>query len=349
MKPINLPEKPRILVTRVDRIGDVVLSTPVFPAIKAKYPESHVALIVVKGREALVEGNPWIDEVIAYDKKGKDGSWWETFLFSQSLRRKKFDVVINLHATNRVNLISWLAGIPIRIGYKRKNYQLLTHAIEERKREGEFHEAEYNFDLLRLIEVPKPEHLELYFPLNQADGVSFRSQSPELEGKRYVVFHPSASCPSKIWPVQKMAELADRMVEQYGIFPVIVAGFDGVKESSAMSSVMKNKHLNLGGKLSLGVLGWVLKNTRLLVSNDSGPVHIACAVGTPVISIFGRNQAGLSAKRWGPLSQKSSWIQKDVGCIECFAHDCRIDFKCLKELTVSDLLDEVKKYEQNLA
>ena len=159
----------KILVTRTDRIGDVVLSTPVFPAIKRRYPKVCVAALVLKETEAIVRGNPWIDQVIVYDKKGRYRSWWQTIWFGWSLRKERFDLVIHLHPTNRVNIISWLARIPIRIGYQRKSHFLLTHVIEEKKWQGKKHEAEYNFDLLSLIDVPMPEQLELYFPLLRSD------------------------------------------------------------------------------------------------------------------------------------------------------------------------------------
>ncbi len=332
-------------MTRVDRIGDVLLTTPVFPAIKARYPDSYVAALVLKGREPLVAGNPWIDEVIACEKRGFEGSWAGTFLFARRLRKKKFDIVVHLHATSRVYWISWLAGIPHRIGYKRKNHALLTHPIEDRKHLGAAHEAEYNFDPLKVIDVQKPGRLQLFFPLKNEDRDAIKKGIFDGSGKPYVVFHPSASCPSKIWPVEKMAALAERMSEIYGIAPVIVAGTDGIKEAQAMSARMTEKHHNLAGRLTLGMLGWVLKEARLVISNDSGPVHLACAVGTPVISIFGRNQAGLSPRRWGPIPGTGTYVQKDGGCVECLAHACRINFKCLEALTVEDLLEQVSRYE----
>ena len=108
---------------------------------------------------------------------------------------------------------------------------------------------------------------------------------------------------------------------------------------------MKAKSLNLSGKLSLGTLGWLLKKAKLLVSNDSGPAHLATAVDTPVVSIFGRNQPGLNPIRWRPISERSAYIHKDVGCVECLAHKCQIDFKCLKEIKVEEVLEEARKYE----
>ncbi|MBI4395263.1 MAG: glycosyltransferase family 9 protein [Candidatus Omnitrophica bacterium] len=354
MSPISLSNVKKILVTRTDRIGDVILSTPVFEAIKKRYPHAYVAVMVFKETAALVRGNPWIDEVIIYDKKGNHRSWWRTFFFGLELRKKYFDLSINLHATNRVNLICWLANIPIRIGYQvelgrhGRNHFLLTHCIKEKKWEGKKHEAEYNFDLLELIDVPKPEKLELYFPLLEADEEALLQILPRDLFGRYMVFHPSASCISKRWPPARMGEVADRLRGDYGILPVIIGEGPGVIHAAQMQESMRGQALNLAGKLNLGMLGWLLKGARLLISNDSGPVHIASAVGTPVISIFGRNEPGLSTTRWRPLSENSSFLQKDVGCIKCLAHLCQIDFKCLKELRVEDVLQEARRYEFSL-
>ena len=351
MHPISFSDVKRVLITRTDRIGDLVLSTPVFSAIKKRYPKSYVAVLVFKKAEPIVRGNPWIDQVIVYDKKGCHRSWWQTLLFGLSLRKERFDVAVHLHATNRVNIISWLANIPVRIGYHillgyhGKLDFFLTHVIDEKKWQGKRHEADYNFDLLALIDVPKPDSLQLYFPLEVSERQALERILPERLNQRYVVFHPSASCISKRWAPERLASVADQLAKDYGILPVIIGEGDGVVHAAQMQEFMKEKPLNLAGKLSLGMLGWLLKGARLLISNDSGPVHIATAVGTPVISIFGRNEPGLSATRWRPLSLNSSYLQKDVGCVECLAHLCQIDFKCLKELTVSNVLEEAKKYE----
>ena len=349
MYPIDCSQAERILITRIDRIGDVVLSTAVFPAIKRRYPKSQVAALVSKETEAVVRGNPWIDDVIAYDKGSGLRSWLETVWFGWSLKKNRFNVVIHLHPTNRVNIISWLASIPIRIGYRRKNYYLLTHVIEEKKWQGKKHEADYNFDLLALIGVPKPDKLEFYFPLVDSDKDLLNCILPQPFNDRYVVFHPSASCKSKKWAPDRLARVADQLVRDYGVLPVIIGGRDsGIPDALNMQEFMEASAVNLLGKLNLGMLGWLLKGARLLISNDSGPVHIASALGTPVISIFGRRQPGLSVTRWRPLSSNSSFLQKDVGCVECFAHLCQIDFKCLKELKAEEVIEEARQYESFL-
>jgi heptosyltransferase II len=342
MQSIDALRPNRFLLTRTDRIGDLLLTTPVFEALKAKFPNSFLAVLVLKGCEPVVKGNPWVDEVLVYDKKGREKSWFNSIKFGRAMRRHRFDVAIHLHATNRVNALSYLAGIPVRIGYKRKNDYLLTHRIPELKWQGARHEADYNFDLISLIGVPRPDRFKLYFPLVPDAAESIARLFSSVNNRNHVVFHPSASCPSKVWPPERFGRVADDLVRTTGICPVIIGEGAGVDRAREMEAAMKERAVNLAGQLDLAQLGWLLKSARYLISNDSGPVHIAAALNTPVISIFGRNQGGLSATRWRPIAERSTYLQKDVGCIQCLAHECPIHFKCLNELSVAEVLEEVK-------
>src|SRR3989338_3002193 len=116
----------RIIFTRTDRIGDLVLSTPVFKPVREKFPDAWIACLTFCENRELVEGNPYLDEVILYDKKGSEHGVWGNWLFAGKIRAKKFDVVIHLHSTNRMHWMGWLAGIPCRIGWKRKSAWTLT-------------------------------------------------------------------------------------------------------------------------------------------------------------------------------------------------------------------------------
>lgn len=339
----------RILVTRTDRIGDVVLSSPVFSAIRARYPEAHIAAMVLNSNRDLVEGNPYLDEVILYDKKGAQFTRLDTLRFALSLRKKRFDIVVNLHATNRVHLVSYFARIPKRIGYRKRLGFLLTDAIRDQKWKGERHESDYNFDLLRLIDVPRPDEMKPYLPLEERHKDALKSRLAE-EGiqlkKPYVAIHPSASCPSRVWHAERYAQVADELTRKWKTDVVLIAGGGSDRVfTDRVKSFMHAKPVNLAGKLSLGMLAWLLKDARVLISNDSGPVHMAAALDVPVVAIFGRSLPGLSPRRWKPLGRRSLFIHKDVGCIECAAHRCNLGFLCLNEVTVEDVLSTVEKYE----
>lgn len=346
MLPTNRP--PRILVTRADRLGDLVLSTPVFSALRKKFPQAWIAaLTFLENREVLV-GNPSVDEVLLYDKKGSEKGWWGNLRFARRLTAHRFDLVIHLHATNRMHWISWLACIPTRIGWDRRSPWLLTHRYPDFKREGKKHEAEYNFDLLEPLGVTCPRLPELHFPVSSRSRASLDEllHHHEVPGDRpWIVFHPAASCPSKIWSPFRFAELIRRLGEEKKFHGLLIGArsdralVEKVKAASAPVPVT-----DLSGQLNLGMLAALLERSALLISNDSGPVHIAAALARPVISIFGRNQPGLSPARWRPLGPQSRFLWKDVGCTECLAHLCQIHFLCLDAISVEDVLREARPF-----
>jgi ADP-heptose:LPS heptosyltransferase len=164
------------------------------------------------------------------------------------------------------------------------------------------------------------------------------SQDGINKSDRLIAIHPGASCPSKIWPNERFAQVADKLIDRYGVKALIIAGPKDIALAQNVMQRMRHPAVNLAGKVSLSQLASALKRCQLFISNDSGPVHIASSVGVPVISIFGRNQKGLSPKRWGPVGEKDKVIHKEVGCIECLAHNCKKDFACLKAITVDEVL-----------
>jgi len=333
-------EYKRILIVRTDRIGDVLLSTPVIKALRDNYPDAYIAMMVSPYAKDIVDGNPYLDEVIIYDKDNKHRTWGMSIKFALNLKKKKFDLAIVLHPTNRVHLVTFLAGIRRRVGYDRKLGFLLTDRIKHIKQLGEKHELEYSLDLLRYLGI-EPKEKSLFMPI-RPESEKWREELFSQEGikatDKLLAIHPGASCPSKIWPSERFGEAADRLAKKYGFKILLIAG---PKDIRLAQNVVKNMHhpvINLAGKISLSQLAGALKRCQLFISNDSGPVHIASAVGIPVISIFGRNQKGLSPTRWGPVGKKDKVLHKEVGCIECLAHNCTKEFACLKAIAVDDVV-----------
>jgi len=341
MRPIATNKIKKILVTRTDRIGDVVLSTPIFQSIKEAFPQATVYALVLPTTCEIVEDNPYIDNVIVYDKRKKQKSFFQTIKFGLMLRKEKIDVAIHLHPTNRVYVISFVAGIPIRIGYRRRNsYRLLTHSLLEKKWMGEKHEAEYNYDLLTFLRIRQPQEIKPFFSVKQRHEQQLDAVLHEraLSLRSFFVIFPSASCPSRRWPPQYFAQLADTLSQKYNLQTAIVGGDQDCAIVKDVVTHMKTPAINLVGQLTLKMLGALLQRSRMLISNDSGPVHIAASLHVPVISLFGRNDPGISPRRWHPLGKHSYFLHKDVGCIHCLAHNCEKGFKCLQSITVQDVL-----------
>lgn len=340
----------KILVVRTDRIGDVVLTTPVVKVLRDNYPQSHIAIMVSPQAREIVEGNPYLDEVIIYDQNNKDKGWWGFWKFVISLKKRRFDLAIILHTKKRTNLIAFFADIPKRIGYHDKKFGfLLTDRIKDTRVLGLKHEVDFCLDILRRLELDVA-HSRPFIPLHKGAlewvNNSLRQEGIKKEDKLACV-HPGASCVSKRWLKERFIVLANRLVEDYGFKVIVVAA--GSEDIAAADEIAKNSRypvLNLAGKTSLAQLAALLKACAIFISNDSGPVHIASSVGTAVISIFGRNQAGLSPVRWGPVGEKDRYVHKEVGCRVCLAHNCKIGFDCLKSITVEDVLkavDEIVK------
>jgi len=338
--PVTLDEFKRILIVRTDRIGDVLLSTPVIKALRKKNPDSYIAMMVSPGTKDIVEGNPYLDEVIIYDKDAKHKGWLKTLKFAKNLKKKGFDIAIILHPTNRVHLVTYLAGIPRRLGYDRKLGFLLTDKIPHAKQLGLKHESEYNFDLLKFIGIEAHDS-DLFMPIKDESELSVKKMfegSGIKKNDRMLAIHPCASCPSKIWPAERFAQAADILAQKYGLKIVVIAGPKDIARAQDVIKNMRSTVVDLSGKISVSQLASVLKSCVLFISNDSGPVHMASALGIPVISIFGRSQPGLSPKRWGPTGKKSKVLHKQVGCIECLAHNCQKEFACLKAITVQEVV-----------
>lgn len=335
----------RILIIRTDRIGDVVLSTPAIAASRSAFPDAYIAVMVSEKAKEIVTGNPHINEVIVYDKMRRHRSFLRTAAFAARLKAKRFDLALILHSTVRVNLISFLARIPKRVGYARGKMDfLLTHKLEYKKRLGEKHESEYSLDVLRFLGV-ETRAFPLSMPVKKADEKKINALLRESRlsgGCGFIALHPGASCISKMWSCKNFAKAADLLIEKFKVSVVLVSSPEQTALGEATMAAMRHKPLFLCGRTSLGELAALLKKARLFISNDSGPVHIACAVGTPVISIFGRNEKGLGPARWRPLGAKAAVLHKDVGCVPCLAHNCKKGFLCLDSVKAEEVLEKAK-------
>ncbi len=329
----------RILVIRLDRLGDVILSTPVLDALRRKFPHAFIAMMVRPACRDVVEGNPHLNEVIVYEKESAHRTIRGTIRFAWALRRDAFDTALVLHPSNRSHWIPWLAGIPRRIGYDRKSAWLLTHRLPHRKQEGEQHEARYALDMLQIFGVT-PEVPQPFVPIHPEAAKRIDAlfgQRAIRSTERLVAIHPSASCVSKRWMPERFAEVADRLIAEHGIRVCVIGDEAAGTHAQAMVGAMRRPALNLVGQVSVSELAALLTRCELLISNDSGPVHVAAAVGTPVVDIFGRNQRGLSPQRWGPLGEGHVVLHKEVGCVTCLAHNCDIDFLCLTSLSAEEV------------
>lgn len=334
-----------ILVVRTDRAGDVVLTTPAILALRETYMGAKISILVAPATRDIVDENPCLDEVLIDDKDGANEGFWGFLKLVRSLKKKKFDLAVIFHTKKRANLLCFMAGIPNRLGYKNNKFGfLLTKPVKDVRIEGTRHEAEYCLDLLSHIGV-RAVDLKPFMPIKKEsdEWVSkVFNDNDVVSSERLIAVHSGASCISKRWAPERFAALINQLTQNHFARVILVGGKETKSISREIKSSLIKPVIDLTGETTISQLASLLKKCQLLISNDSGPVHIASAVGTPVISIFGRNQAGLSPARWRPLGKNDIFIHKEVGCKVCLAHNCDIDFECLKAVTVEDVLNAVK-------
>ncbi len=341
----------KILIVRTDRIGDVVLSTPVIRVIREAYPQSWLAFMARPYAADILIDNPYLNEVIIYDKYHKHKNWYASFKFAQELKDKQFDLAIILHPTNRVHIITYLAGIPQRIGYKKNFSFLLRKKIKDEKAAGLKHESEYNFDILKLIGI-NSESKETLINVSKED-IEFLSnlllRKGVKEKDKFIVIHPAASCSSKIWLKENFIRTAKQLLNSFKIKIILICAKEHINICREISKELPCERVFILENLKLKELAALFKKASLLISNDSGPVHIAVAVACPVVAIFGRNQPGLSPRRWGPLDDKSIILHRPENCQPCLAHNCQNDYKCLKNIKAEDVISAAEKIFKNIS
>ncbi|MBI1976772.1 MAG: glycosyltransferase family 9 protein [Candidatus Omnitrophica bacterium] len=323
----------KILLVRCDRIGDLLLTVPAIDYIREKWRGTSVgandhsplqSMLVNVNTAELIRGHPGLQEVITLDKKGIHKGVLGTLRLIFQLRQKKFDACLVFHPTRRVHLILFLAGIPRRVGYPVKwGKRLLTDFIADRRHLSNQHEIENVLDFVD--QSPWRERAESRkwkvengkFWIAQDEKAEQRiEQRLEAAGWMkecfFVVLHPGASDPCKRWPIQRFVETGKQLRQQLNVGIAVIAG-SGESPLGMETAKQIPGAVDFSGKTTLLELAALLKRSRLLISNDSGPVHVATAVGTPVLSLFGRDHPGLGPVRWRPLGKKDRYLFKKTG------------------------------------
>ncbi|MFC1631062.1 glycosyltransferase family 9 protein [Candidatus Omnitrophota bacterium] len=342
MPKIDQDKIKKILVVRTDRMGDVLLNVPAIRALKQSFSCVIVALVNPEIKE-LLSGVPEIDQIYAFNEQQWNKNLLFKLIFLRQLRRMNCDLAVILNPSKRFHILTLLAGISLRLGYDRKWGCLLTHKIEDQKFKGAQHEVEYNLDLVRSIGADtQDKSISLKVEKQDREVVSdLLSKQGVTDGEKIVVLHPHSSNPAKCWPRENFVILCDQLQEQ-GLKVAIIGGVEQRKAARKLAALAKYPPINLSGKLSLKQLAAFFQRSSLLVSNDSGPVHVAAAAGAPTVVIFGRNLPGVSPRRWGPWGSGHLILHKDPGCNPCLDRDCPYNFKCLTAITPQEVLAAVQ-------
>ncbi|OGW80382.1 MAG: hypothetical protein A3C47_04865 [Omnitrophica bacterium RIFCSPHIGHO2_02_FULL_51_18] len=329
------PRKLNILVVRLDRIGDLVLSLPALEAIRNYFPEAFISVMTRPVTAGIVEGHAALDEVIPYhyEKKGRHRLFVGNIRFLREIIRRRFDICFVLHPSVRSHLIPFAAGIPVRIGFDSTLSFLLTKKVKDLRHLGLKHESEYALDVVRAFGIPALEKKACGVPFS----VEHERKMQGFAGRKIIALHPGSSCASKKWPMERYTELVRIILRKTPFKVAVIGGEDEKAPGAVLEKENTERVADLTGRLDIKELAAFLSKCEALVSNDSGPVHIAAGAGTKTLVVFGRNKAGLNRERWKPLGENHRTLQKNTGCVVCLADDCTIDFECLKALGVEEV------------
>jgi len=332
-----------ILIVKLSAIGDVIHALPVAHALKQQYPQSHITWVVERPAYDLLTNNFDIDEIIVFDKpkfKSVMGMIRNTPRFSSMLRKRQFDLAIDLQGLFKSAAITALSGAKEKLGYcnMREMSSWVSKPVCGENYQG--HIVERYLDVARFLGCSVSQAV---FPINitkeeeQSANLILLNSDLQLPAT-YAVLAPGTNWPSKCWPAEKFADLAIALASS-DIRPVIVGG-PGDSKLAAVISSKCNSSVNLVGKTKLKELAYVIKNARFFVGGDTGPMHLATAVGTPAIALFGPTDY----LRNGPYGNLHSVVTISDSCIGCWKRQCPKEKNCLDSIEVSQVLQKVQHF-----
>lgn len=308
----------RILVIKPAALGDVLFATPSLAALRAGYPQAHTTLAVGRWSRDVAENNPDVDSVLDCGNFGTPGRYGprDVWRFVRQIARGRFDLAVVLDRSPRVAMTPWLAGIPHRAGIDSlgRGFALTVRVPWDRPR----HEVELMLDVVRALglDVRTPQ---LKFQPSEESDRSAERMMEEWHLRRHfpvVIIHPGGASnpgmdlPAKRWPAPRFAQLADRLVEETGARIVIVGHGADAPLARQVRMAMRHPSVDLVGQTSISQLAALLKLCHLYVGNDSMPLHLAVAMGTPVVGMFGPTDPAIN----GPYNARGAGLVSATAC-----------------------------------
>ncbi|MFP4144651.1 MAG: lipopolysaccharide heptosyltransferase II [Phycisphaeraceae bacterium] len=283
--PADPPAPRRLLIVMPTWLGDCVMAAPTLRALRELYPHAHIAGLIGSAIQPVLESVPWLDQLIAAPRQG-------TFALARRLARDDFDTAVLLPNSFRSAALVRLARIPRRIGYDRdcRAWLLTDHLLPPRDRRGftPVPTRDYYLGLARYLGATKPDPAMQLFTDPECDRQADALLEKHAATGRLLLLNPGASKLAKRWPADRFAAVADQLAEKRGLVPAVSGA---PRERDVLDAVVNAANapvLNLLDEgMNLALLKSVMRRARLLITNDTGPRHLAAALGTPLVTLFG--------------------------------------------------------------
>lgn len=340
---------PRILLFHTAFIGDIILMLPLAQALRAHYPAAAITAVAVPQSAPVLRNHPAVDRVITYDKKGSEGGLRGILTLAQHLRALRFDIAFVPHRSLRSAVVVWLARIPRRIGFSTSSGRILfTDVVPHGKA---LHEIERNLSLLRPLgtdaaDLRLPELHPRAEDRKVVDGLlrSYHLRWPSFDADNMVAIAPGSVWLTKRWPAESYTALVKALVAGgWGV--VLIGGPEdqGLCRSIAEAAGTPGTILNAAGAFTLLQSGELLRRCKVLVSNDSAPMHLGVAMQTPVVAVYG---ATIPSFGFAPLGKRDRVVEiEGLACRPCGIHGgntCPIGtLECLRLISPERVLHAV--------
>jgi predicted lipopolysaccharide heptosyltransferase III len=325
-----------ILIIKLRYIGDVLLTTPLLRLLRDEYPQAKITVLVNPGTQAVLQNNPCVDQVTVLPR----GNIFEQLQFLRFIRSCRYDCVIDLSDGDRSAFITAISGAPMKIGFNHEGRcRGKVYSWSANNQYGTMHMLEYHAQVLVPMGIePRVCALELNIIDKESRVAEEILVNHGLKGKKWVMLHPAARYWFKAWPAERFAALGDALIRE-GFQAVIVGSENERSVGEAVLAAAQQTFVSLVGKTSLRELAALMKLCSLFVGNDAGPMHMAAAVGCPVVGLFGPTNPAV----WGPYGKTCRSIYKGLDCRECFYPGCfRGESSCMKLITVDEVFGAAK-------
>jgi heptosyltransferase-2 len=337
-EPFPIKTVKKILVRGTNWIGDVIMTLPAIRSIRQTFPKAHIAVLVKPWVADIIHACPEVDEVILYRSPGEHEGFAGILKLARELKDRKFDCAILLQNAIEAAIIARLAGIPVRAGYNSDaRGWLLTHSVRRTDAIRQVHQTGYYLEMLKSLGFKgdlKDVGLRLGRDTGELMTQLFRRFGLKTNQLLIGMAPGAAYGPAKRWPADRFAEAASQLSEKYSA-RVILFGSKGDRETTELiTHSAGNGILNLAGETSLREAMALISKCALFISNDSGLMHVAGALGVSTIAIFGSTNPVTTS----PSGERCVTIRKDLDCSPCLKKKCPTDFRCMTSIEVSEVL-----------